>query len=117
MLNLNSWCHLALPWKQPIISVVATVGSTGQACPLLTNFAQHTEQNKLCCPAQISHRLHFSNDGPISKHEKCCSTVRPWWTKQDLEPTTTPQTGLATTLPVIESAKVALCPSRGKDDR
>ena len=45
-------------------SVVATVGGTGRAWPEPTNFAQYSEQNTLRCPAQISPRLHFSNDGP-----------------------------------------------------
>ena len=30
-----------------MISVVATVSSAGQACPELTSFAQHSEQNTL----------------------------------------------------------------------
>ena len=33
---------------------VATVGGAGRACPGLTIFAQHSEQNTLCRPAQIS---------------------------------------------------------------
>ena len=41
----------------------------GRACPELTGFTQHSERNILYCPAQISPRLHFSNDGPISKHK------------------------------------------------
>lgn len=35
-------------------NVVATVGSAGQARPELTNFAQHFEQNTLCCPARTA---------------------------------------------------------------
>ena len=46
------------------VSVVATMDGAGWACPGLTNFAQHSEQNTSILP-----ELHFSYDGPISKHE------------------------------------------------
>ena len=47
-----------------ISKLLATVGDAGWACPELTNFVQHSEQNTLCCQAQISSKWHFSNDGP-----------------------------------------------------
>ena len=47
-----------------ITSFVATEGSAWQACSKLTNFNQHSKQNTLCCSAQISPRLHLSNDVP-----------------------------------------------------
>ena len=35
-------------------NVVATVGGAGRACPEPTIFAQHSEQNTLCCLTHIS---------------------------------------------------------------
>ena len=43
-----------------IISVVATVGGAGRACPGLSIFAQHSEKDTLCLPAQISNIVHFA---------------------------------------------------------
>ena len=44
-------------------------GQCGAGLARTNNFSQHSEWNTLCCPAQISPRLHFSNDGTKSKHE------------------------------------------------
>ena len=43
-----------------LTSVVATVGGAGRAWPGLTFFAQHSEQNTICRPAQISNIVHFA---------------------------------------------------------
>ena len=45
--------------KYVVISVVAMVGGAGRVCAEIKHFCQHSEQSELCCPAQISHRLHL----------------------------------------------------------
>ena len=67
LLSANTWlqwaCRRCQKEPQPANynifkgSVVAMVGGAERACPGLTIFAQHSEQNTLCRPAQISPRI------------------------------------------------------------